>query len=310
MIELTDSEFAELFESVGPTKTAQHIGITMRRVYNRRREVESRLGRSLTAPDRAGIIVDHPGRIDTQVYDGTVLIGSDAHFMPGNITTAFRAFVRACKELQPKVVVMNGDILDAGTISRHPPIGWQHKPSLIQEVEECKDRMGDITVAAEKAERYWPLGNHDARFSTRLATVAPEYANIHGVSLSDHFADWEPCWMVVINDSVVVKHRFKGGIHATHNNTLWAGKTLITGHLHSLKVTPFTDYSGTRFGVDCGTLSESYSDAFADYTELSPVNWRAGFIVLTFVKGRLLWPEVCHVISDDEVEFRGKLWRV
>jgi hypothetical protein len=34
-----------------------------------------------------------------------------------------------------------------------------------------------------------------------------------------------------------IKHRFKGGMHAPQNNTLWAGVTMVTGHLHSQKVT-------------------------------------------------------------------------
>lgn len=147
----------------------------------------------------------------------------------------------------------------------------------------------------------------NSRYETRLATVAPEYARVNGVHLRDSFPDWQPCWLVVINDSVVIKHRFRGGIHATHNNVLWSGKSIFTGHLHSLKVTPLSDYNGTRWGGDCGTLADPYGPQFADYTELNPVNWRSGFIVLTFVNGRLMWPEIVHVISDGQVEFRGEI---
>ena len=108
----------------------------------------------------------------------------------------------------------------------------------------------------------WTLGNHDGRFETRLATVAREYAELHGVSLKDHFPAWGACWAAWINNDVVVKHRYKGGVHATHNNTMWAGKTIVTGHLHSAKVTPFDDYDGTRYGVDCGCLADPYGDQF------------------------------------------------
>src|SRR6185436_20343423 len=126
------------------------------------------------------------------------------------------------------------------------------------------------------------FGNHDALFETRLATVAPEYARVHGVHLKDHFPRWKPCWSVWINNDVVVKHRWANGVHAVYNNTLRSGKTFITGHLHSLKVTPWSDYTGTRYGVDCGTLAEPYADQFIRYTEGNPLNWRSGFILLTF----------------------------
>jgi hypothetical protein len=91
---------------------------------------------------------------------------------------------------------------------------------------------------------------------------------------------------------------------------LWSGKTIVTGHLHSLRVTPLSDYTGTRYGVDCGTLADPYGPQFTHYTEDNPVNWRSGFVVLTFYRGRLLWPEVVHVIDEGQVTFRGKVYEV
>ncbi len=121
---------------------------------------------------------------------------------------------------------------------------------------------------------------------------------------------WEPCWSVFINESVVVKHRFKGGMHAPHNNTLWAGRTVITGHLHSAKVHPITDYNGTRWGVDTGCLAAADAKAFLDYTEDNPKNWISSFCVLTFRDGRLLPPELVTVWDEKQVTFRGELIKV
>jgi len=106
---------------------------------------------------------------------------------------------------------------------------------------------------------------------------------------------------------VVVKHRYKGGIHATHNNTVGSGKTIVTGHLHSLKVTPYSDYNGTRYGVDTGTLADTDGPQFVDYLEDSPTNWRSGFIVLTFKDGELLYPEIVQKFSDNHIQFRGQV---
>jgi hypothetical protein len=260
----------------------------------------------VTAPAR------HPHRILLDIEDGIVPVGSDAHYWPGIVTTAHRALVKFCREFEAKIpaVIMDGDSVDGARISRHPPIGWETRPELVAELEAAQERKREIEGAAPNARRIWPLGNHDARFETRLATVAPEYARINGMHLKDHFPFWESCWSVWINDDVVVKHRYKGGVHATHNNTLNAGKTMVTGHLHSLKVTPLTDYNGTRWGVDTGTLAEPEGPQFIDYTEDGPKNWRSGFAVLTFHKGRLLWPELVHVIGEGEVEFRGKVHSV
>lgn len=250
---------------------------------------------------------EFPHRQHIDIADGHVLVGSDAHYWPGIVTTAHRAFVKFCRDLKPKAVILNGDILDGARASRHAPIGWEKRPELVDEIEACKARLFEIEKVTRGARRIWTLGNHDARFETRLATVAPEYARINGVHLKDHFPDWTGCWSAWINDDTVVKHRFKAGIHAPWNNTMWAGRTIVTGHLHSQKVHPLSDYNGTRWGVDTGALAEPHGPQFTDYTEDSPVNWRSGFGVLTYWKGQLLTPELVRVLEDGLVEFRGKV---
>lgn len=111
---------------------------------------------------------------------------------------------------------------------------------------------------------------------------------------------------VWVNDDIVIKHRFRNGIHATWNNTLHSGKNIVTGHLHSQKVTPFTDYNGTRFGVDSGTMADIYGPQF-EYCEDNPRNWISGFVVLTIRQGKLLTPELVRVIDENHVDFRGEL---
>jgi hypothetical protein len=321
---IPEGDFINLFETLGPRKLARKLGYAhIRAVFRRREEIERRLGIKIIAPKDTKALLrndaENPVRLHLKVTDGEIIIGSDAHFWPGQEpSTAFRAFVRFCKERKQKLraVVMNGDELDGATISRYAPIGWEKRPSLIDEINVCKERLGEIEkVIGAACPLIWSLGNHDARFSTRLAHVAPEYARIHGVQLKDHFPFWKPCWSVFVNDDVVIKHRYKGGIHAPRNNTLQSGKTIITGHLHSLKVSPHTDYTGTRWGVDCGTMlepgiDEPWGPQSVNYTEDSPVDWRAGFVLLTFRDGELLWPEVIHVRKEGQVEFRGEILTV
>lgn len=315
---ISDEDFIHLFETEGPRAMARRTGQSYRGIMKRRNSIE--LHRRITVkPPRSNNtevvslrseIDDHPERRKLQIKDGVVLVGSDSHYWPGKPSTAHRAFVHFCKKLHPKAVIKNGDVLDGSSISRHTPIGWESRPSVVSELEAVKERLDEIFNASKNARHIWPLGNHDARFETRLATVAPEYARVHGVHLKDHIPEWEPCWSVWINDDVVIKHRFKGGIHATHNNTVTAGKTMVTGHLHSLKVTPYSDYNGTRWGVDCGTMADPCGPQFTGYMEDNPRNWRSGFVVLTFKDGELMWPEVVYVIEEGRVGFRGEVFQV
>lgn len=317
----TDGHVISTIENSKSMSDASRIlDISLSALYKRRRRIENKTKTPILAPQQnkakpeLQVSVSYPKSKNLGILNGTVIVFSDAHFWPGIRTTAFKGLLWAIKELKPKAVIANGDIFDGAGISRHPRIGWAKAPSVIEELKACTITMGEIEEAAKKARHnvklVWPLGNHDARFETFLAANAPQYEHVKGFSLQDHFPDWEPCWAVWLNDSTIVKHRFKGGIHATHNNAIWSGKNIITGHLHSLKVTPFSDYNGVRYGIDTGTLAEPYGPQFEDYTEQGPLNWRSGFAVLTFVDGKLLLPELVTTHSPNSIEFRGRVIEV
>lgn len=314
----TDQEIIQTIEtSTTLREAAVKLDIDLSGLHKRRRRIENRLKIEIEAPQNKGQYAHlqtahaHPKRKDLGILNGTVIVFSDAHFWPGVYTTAFKGLLWAINELKPNAVIANGDIFDGAGISRHPRIGWAKSPSVMEELKACTIAMGYIEEAAKEARHnvklVWPLGNHDARYETFLAANAPQYEHVKGFSLRDHFPNWEPCWSVWVNEGTVIKHRFKGGIHATHNNAIWSGKNIVTGHLHSLKVTPFSDYNGVRYGIDTGTLAEPYGPQFEDYTEQGPLNWRSGFAVLTFVDGKLLLPELVTTHDQDSIEFRGRV---
>jgi hypothetical protein len=313
-----DNEFIEIWNThKSAKKMSDAIGMDVRQIYRRRKEIEDKSGIALTSSYKTESInkAANPMRKELGMLNGTVIVFSDAHFWPGIHTTAYRGLLWAIKQFAPQVLIANGDIFDGASISRHPSIMWQQVPSVIQELKACEIAMGEIEETAKKARHnvnlVLTLGNHDARFENRLSANAPQYEFVKGFSLRDHFPAWYPCWSCWPTDEVVVKHRWKGGIHATHNNTSASGKSMVTGHLHSLKVTPYSDYNPyPRFGVDTGTLAEPNGPQFSSYLEDGPTNWRSGFAILTFHNGRLMWPELVHKWDEGKIEFRGKIYDV
>jgi hypothetical protein len=314
---LTDNQFIELWERLqSPQKMAEETGIALRNIYARRRRLEKKLNVPLIASESRVPFVETKlhlvkARHYGGVTEGTILVFSDAHFWPGIRTTAFKGLLWAIKKLKPIMVVANGDIFDGTSISRYPRSQWQQRPNVKQELQACVDAMKEIEDACHKARHHtqliWPLGNHDARFESRLSQYVPEYEGVQGLTLKEHFPKWHPCWTCWPTPNLVIKHRYKNGIHATHNNTVNAGTSIVTGHLHSLKVTPFDDYNGTRWGVDTGTLADTDGPQFNDYMEDSPANWRSGFAVLTIQDSQLLWPEIARKHSEKMLDFRGQL---
>lgn len=315
----TDAEFIELWRThKSAARMAKHLGVADRNVMQRRRRLEAKYAIRLDAEDprtetwtHRQTAHHHAKRLDLGILNGVIVCFSDAHFWPGIRTTAYLGLLKVIDGMKPHAVINNGDAFDGASISRFPRIGWDSTPSIIEELKACEAALGEIEETARKARHnsrlVWTLGNHDARFENRLAANAPQYEHVKGFSLKDHFPAWEPCWAVWNGPQTVIKHRYKGGVHATHNNTVNSGVNIVTGHLHSLKVTPFDDYHGTRYGVDTGTLADPSGPQFSNYLEESPTNWRSGFVVLTFVDGQLLFPEVVKVHAPGKIEFRGQV---
>ena len=286
-------------------KCAEH-GIVLMTTHNPKGRGGARYGWQDEAPK-------WPKRREIEVRGRSIVIGSDAHFWPGLITTAWRAYCAVSSMVDAAYQILNGDTLDGATISRHDPIAWEVTPKLGDELACVLERIAEAKAAAPGATRLWTCGNHDTRFERYLARNVPQFRDVKGSCLQDH-TGWPVSWSILINKDVcpvMVKHAFRGGAHAVYNNTLHAGISIVTGHLHAQLVRPFTDYRGTRYGVDAGTLADLGGPQFT-YTMDNPTNWRSGFAVLTFDDdGILMPPELCEVQTRPDgrqrAVFRGKV---
>lgn len=305
---VSDKEFWDAYKrNQSPTAMSLMLGLSTRNIISRlRRNGIAPL--PLSAEARAHSMTS-VGRVSTVLENGKIVIFSDAHYWPGYISTAHRALIQVIKTEKPAIVVCNGDAFDGAQISRFGRNQWSKAPTVVEELKAVKERLGEVEKAAKGAKLFWPFGNHDSRFETALSNKVSEFEGVEGFHLKDHFPLWTPCWSLFINDDIVIKHRIRGGVHATRNNTLAAGRTTVTGHLHQLKVTPFADYNGNRYGIDCGTLADPYGPQF-QYAEDNPQDWRSGFIVLSIRDGSLLHPLIAQVRSEGEVEYKGEIIQV
>ena len=321
---LTDDQWIKSWSELGsPHEFARVNKIAIRNVYSRRRALENKYGIQLPTfasknpaydknytPMRK--IEQTPGhaRRGTNMEKGRVVVFSDAHFWPDDVSTAYKALLLIIKEFRPQIVVANGDMFDGSQASRHARIGWEKTPSVKEELEACQYMMEGIEKAAVGAELIWTLGNHDARFETFLSAQTSMYEGVSGFTLKDHFPMWKPCWSYWVNEDTCIKHRWKGGFGGGRANTLNSGVNMVTGHTHNLAVQPLTDYNGTRYGVQTGCLANIHGEQFMAYTEDNPKDWREGFALLSFERGRLMLPELIQVCGEDEFEFRGCINKV
>lgn len=240
---------------------------------------------------------------DTSTF--TVVAFSDSHVIPDNPSLASKALLAVLKQLQPKYVACLGDTFDFASISKHAKAGWEKRFSVQDELKAGTALLNDVVDAAPRAMRFMTFSNHDGRYDGILAAKLPEFEGVMGFSLKDHIgSDWNYGISLMVNNNAILKHQWNAGVHAAWNNVLKSGISIITGHTHKQGCKPYTDYTGTRFGVEVGTLSEINNPMY-NYTEHAPVDWISGFVVLTFVNGKLITPEFASVL-DGNAYFRGE----
>jgi hypothetical protein len=307
----TEDEFVELWNRLqSPIKVANALGLDVRNVMSRRRAIEFR--RCIKLDTQLILRFPQDGvRVNAELENGILIVGSDAHYWPGIRSAAHRALVVAIRELKPKMYCLNGDGFDGAAAGRHGRIMWEAKPNVKQELDAVKERNGEIEEEIKDGALHWNWGNHDQRFSTKLSSMVPEFEGVHGFDLKNHFPRWKFGMSLMVNDHTMIKHRWHNGVHATWNNIVKSGVSMVTGHLHALQVRPYTDYNGSRYAVDTGTLACPTGPQFT-YAEDNPANHRSGFAVLTFHRGKLLPPELLEVIDEDAglVCFRGQVVQV
>lgn len=320
---ISDDEFLKLWnEHQSAAAVCAATGLTMRNVYRRRQSLEDKLGVLLGAADprAAGrqnnevVKIVMSSRRDTnrlEIENGTIIVGSDAHYSPGHISVAHKALCNLVTDLgsQVKAVVLNGDILDGGAIGRHPRIRWQKRPTVKDELEAVQARLGDIEKAVKPGTRLMrTYGNHCARFESRLANLVPEFEGIGGFLLKDHLPLWADSDRIDVNQDMVIIHDWHSGLHSGWNDVLKGGCHTVTGHTHELSCKAHKGFKDLHYGIKTGMLADEHQEEF-DYRIGKPgMNWQSGFAVLTWVDGMLLYPEFCAVREDGRAYFRGQVY--
>ena len=318
----SDEEFIGLWHiHHSHKKVAEALKINVRSVAARRENLQNRHGIVLPlfdprpSYDQSMLVTADRVEVKLKLKSGVILVAGDQHFVPGYVPTMHRAFIHLSKKFKPFAQIWNGDAFDGASISRFASIGWEKKPTVSEELDTVKERTHEVVESSPNSKRGWNLGNHDMRYETRLAEKASEYRNVKGIHLKDHFPEWTPAWFVTVNEGeqshTEIRHREKGGIHASYNNTVSAGVNIVTGHDHVADVKAFDDRRGRRYGVRHGMTADSSRDApFVNYLEGRKTNWQSAVAVLTYKDGVLLQPELALRVDENHFQFRGEIIRV
>jgi hypothetical protein len=314
---------AEVFRTVwaeeggSAVAVARRLGMSERAVFARRQRMR-REGFDLpgnedcASPGGSIVRAAYPRQLDVSVSDGLIVAFGDLHSAPlawrNGDTQPMRMLLEWLAEhgARVRLLLCMGDVLDGASIGRHPPLGWEERPTIEAEIGAGVHDLDRLAALAPDAERLWVVGNHDERFDRTLAQQAKEFRSLTGMRMQDHFQRWRMAWSVRVNDEIVAVHRWHGGVHAAHNNLMKSGGAhMVTGDTHRLDVKVFHGQVGPRYAVETGTLAEPDGTQFAYTRGLMP-NWQPGFAVLPIVGGELHRPDTVSVFDAPKPRVRVK----
>lgn len=299
--ELNEEAYNLLLLHGNASEAARASGIPRKTLTNR----AERFGVNVKLPTEW----TYPEYIDLDMRGKTLLVGGDAHFWPGHRSLIWEAFVEASHEIKPDAIILNGDMIDGTRVSKHPRLRNQAAPRVSDELKECKYQINRLYGSEV---RIWNLGNHDQRVDSYLANNAPEADDLAS-SLPSWFPEWQFGYSVMINRGLPnaipceVRHYYRTGVHARHNNIMYSGIHMVTNHTHGAGVTPFNNRMGRIYGIETGMLNSNHATQF-EYGFGAQSRANGGFAVLTFEEnGNLLPPELCEHVYG-KAWFRGRAW--
>lgn len=143
--------------------------------------------------------------LEYNIKNGKVLIGGDFH-VPFQDDKAVNCFIKTANELQPEVIVINGDLLDFYRLSRFSK-GEGRNP--MEEITEAKAILEDLHLCCPDSKIFYPIGNHENRLEKYIYDKAPEI-----ISIVDNFYELlkckdigvQGCHKVIFNNEFICKH--------------------------------------------------------------------------------------------------------
>ena len=231
------------------------------------------------------------------ISQSKVLIISDLHF-PYQDNKAIKAAIDYGKEQKVNCILINGDLIDFATISRHEK-DWRHR-NVSHEFESVRLFLTELRRHFPKAKIVFKEGNHDERWEKWLFLKAPEIFDDPEFKLSSRLRLGE-LNIDIVQDKLPIKigkltvlhgHELQGGggvnpARATFLKTL---NSVLIGHVHKTSMHSEARMDGEIINV------QSAGCLCGMFPMFSRVNkWNLGFVYVE------------HEIKTGEYKLHNKL---
>lgn len=223
----------------------------------------------------------------------TALVLTDSH-VPYQDEAALSVIYGLIRDIQPRVIVHLGDLLDCYTISRFTK-NRDHVLSTQDEIDGARRILHHISTLAPEAEKYWLAGNHEARLDELLNTLPGTANELNRLRDFRAALTWpalmhldEIGWTFVpvagqahvsILPKLITKH---GNVvrkwSGQSGKGEWEkyGKSGLSGHVHRMGQFYTQDFNGNHVWTECActcNLKPEYSE---------DPNWAHGCVLVHF----------------------------
>jgi len=249
-------------------------------------------------------------RVTKEKVDSSIaIILSDVH-IPFHCPKGLAIAIEFCKDLDPSMIILNGDILDFYEIST-----FKKDPLRIQTLQDELDAGRSFLRILRKnhpdAEIWYLEGNHEVRARSFLSEKAESLASLRCLSLESlldfkelriksrtHGEPLTLASMDIFHGKYVRKH--SGSSAKAHADD--QGGSLLVGHVHRQGIYYKTDRHGTHAAVENGHLACDDVE-YVDYP-----NWQMGFTVLEYFHKKKRFSIKQHCITNGKLLADGVIY--
>lgn len=270
---------------------------------------------------------------DKQQWKGLkkILVGSDFHSQFVD-PFALQVFLDSIDIVKPDLVVLNGDVVEFSSVSRHTKMPGAANLSLQGEIDFCREnilrpvreRAGDVPVT-------WHIGNHEHRLVRYLADVAPDLAELRCLDWKTLFtiddlgiemifggdfmapAQWQRrndvekrTWRIYY-DSWAVTHGNSTSRHSAAQELSRFGISGTSGHSHRPQM--FSRPTATCPTATWMTTGMLAGFAVGHHYVQGPSAWTMGFGFVVIDPERRIVIQEPVTVHEHLATFMGRVWR-
>lgn len=235
----------------------------------------------------------------------TILVGNDFH-VPFHHKKAVENWLQVAKDLQPDVIVINGDFLDCYSISSFSKAPGA--PNLQAELDAGAKILQKLRHDCPNSKIYYLEGNHEERLKRHLV----EFPGLYGLRdlalekllrLDDLDIQFLPYKDILNLGSLCITHgEGRGSSIAGQTARNYMEKKgfdhIIIGHVHKIGHIHKTGYKRHQQSLENGCLLDIEQ---ADY--ISQPNWQMGFCLAYQGTGENPWVQMQSIAIQTDGSF-------